>query len=80
MSIFNLNIYVFIITAAVILLNIVLLNIVLLRKLLGIFSGRSRKRFWLITALVSMEGSCYLIPYFAAGRIFYVQEIAAGVL
>lgn len=75
MSIFNLNIYVFIITAAVI-----LLNIVLLRKLLGIFSGRSRKRFWLITALVSVEGACYLIPYFAAGRVFYMQETAAGVL
>lgn len=75
MSVFNINIYIFIIATAVI-----LLNIVLLRKLLRTFSGRSRKRFWLIMALVSVEGSCYLIPYFAAGRVFYVQETAAGVL
>ena len=72
---FNIDISVFVITAAV-----VLLNIVLLKKLLRTFSGRARKRIWLITALVSVEGACYLIPYFAAGRVFYMQETAAGVL
>lgn len=57
-----------------------MLNIVLLKKLLRTFSGRARKRIWLITALISVEGACYLIPYFAAGRVFYMQETAAGVL
>lgn len=53
------------------------LNIVLLKKLAEIFSTG---KFWLWVTLGSVEAACYLIPYFALGEIFYVQEIAGGSL
>lgn len=51
------------------------LNVILVKKLTEIFAGR---RFWLAAALCNVEAACYLIPYFARGRMFYVQEMAAG--
>lgn len=69
---YSLNYYESIITAAVI-----LLNVVLLKKLFDKFPG---KKLWLAAALAGVEGACYLIPYFGAGRIFTVQEILAGAL
>jgi len=55
----------------------VLLNILLLKKLMEAFAGR---RIWLIVTLCSVEMACYLFPYFAGGRHFYVQEMTAGAL
>lgn len=69
---YSLNYYESIITAAV-----VLLNVVLLKKLFDKFPG---KKLWLAAALAGVEGACYLIPYFGAGRAFTVQEILAGAL
>ena len=52
-----------------------ILNIVLVKKLMEIFAER---RLWLIVMLCSVEAACYLMPYFAGGRLFYVQEMAEG--
>lgn len=54
-----------------------ILNLLLLKNLMKSFAGN---RIWAGVALGSVEAACYLIPYFAAGRIFYIQEMAAGVL
>ncbi len=56
---------------------VVFLNIALLKKLVEAFAGR---RIWLIITLCSVETACYLIPYFACGRTFYLREMTAGVL
>lgn len=55
----------------------VFLNIVLLKKLMEHFNGG---KLWAAAALCSVEAACYLIPYFWEGRIFYMPEIAAGVV
>ena len=54
-----------------------ILNLLLLKNLMKSFAGN---RIWAGFALGSVEAACYLLPYFAAGRIFYIQEMAAGVL
>ena len=54
-----------------------ILNLLLLKNLMKSFAGN---RIWAGVALGSVEAACYLIPYFVAGRIFYIQEMAAGVL
>ena len=56
---------------------VVVLNIVLLKKLMEHFSDG---KLWAAAALCSVETACYLIPYFWERRIFYISEIAAGVL
>lgn len=56
---------------------VVLLNCVLIKKIMNAFPG---KRLWLVTVLCSAGTACYLLPYFAMGRIFYIPEIAAGEL
>lgn len=55
----------------------ILLNIVLLKKLMETFAAR---RLWLAVMLCGAEAACYLVPYFAGGRNFYVREAAAGTL
>lgn len=55
----------------------VLLNVVLLKKLAEIFAA---VKLWFTVMLCSVETACYLIPYFAGGRNFYVQEMAGGSL
>lgn len=54
-----------------------LLNLLLFQKLVRTFAGG---RLWLIFPLGSIEAACYLLPYFAGERVFYVQETAAGTL
>lgn len=56
---------------------VIILNISLLQNLTAHFGG---KRAWIAAALCSVEAACYLIPYFAAERIFYMQELMAGTL
>lgn len=61
----------------VIMVIAILLNIVLVKKLMETFAVR---RLWLAGMLCGVETACYLIPYFAGGRNFYVQEMAGGTL
>lgn len=72
---YNINFFEMIITAVAI-----LLNIVLIRRLSGQFSGGAGKKLWLAMTLISVEGACYLLPYFAARRVFTIREMLAGVL
>ncbi len=72
---YNINVIGMVIAAAV-----VLFNIVLLKKLIGKFGGKAGKELWFAVTLVCAAGACYLIPYFAAGRIFAIREMLAGAL
>ena len=67
---YNINVIGMVIAAAV-----VLFNIVLLKKLIGKFGGKAGKELWFAVTLVCAAGACYLIPYFAAGRIFETPKI-----
>lgn len=53
------------------------LNVILVKKLLEMFAAG---RLWFAAALCSVEAACYLIPFFAEGRNFYVPEAAEGTL
>ena len=69
---YNINLYSMIIMAIAL-----LLNIALFKKLMEVFA---EGKIWAAVSLCSVEAACYLIPYFCAERIFYVQEMAAGSL
>lgn len=55
----------------------VLLNSVLIKRIMDAFEG---KKLWLLVLLCSVGAACYLLPYFAMGRIFYAPEMTAGAL